>query len=138
MTQAPVPMLSRIPPPYAVAEVVGYIKGKSAIAVARHLGGRQRNWHGEAFWARGYAVSAVGCEAKQMRRYSRRQEQRETAGEEEDGACEAVVRTLPWQPLGLLTTVKPPALRGRHDYCATALRVLKALMRGVHHGSAYH
>ena len=79
-TKAHVPRLSRIPPPYAMAEVVGYIKGKSAIAVAQHLGGRKRNWHGEAFCARGYAVSTIGFEEKQMHRYSRRQEQRETAG----------------------------------------------------------
>src|SRR5262245_32167354 len=115
MTQAPVPMLSRIPPPYAVAEVVGYITGKSAIAVARHLGGRGCSGHGEVFSASGYAGSTVGCEAKQVCRYSRRQEQCETAGEEEDGACEAVLRTLRWRPLGLLTTRKPQALRGRND-----------------------
>ena len=80
MTKAHVPMLSRIPPQFAVAEVVGSSKGKTAIAVARQVGGRKRNWHGEAFCARGYAVSTIGFEEKQMHRYSRRQEQRETAG----------------------------------------------------------
>jgi putative transposase len=55
-------MLIRIPPKYAVAEVMGSIKGKSAIAVARQFGGRQRNFNGERFWARGYAGSTVGFE----------------------------------------------------------------------------
>ena len=49
------------------AEVVGYIKGKSAIAVARQFGGRQRNFNGERLWARGYAVSTVGFEEAQIR-----------------------------------------------------------------------
>jgi putative transposase len=49
MVQDHVHMLIRIPPKYAVAEVIGYIKGKSAIAVARQCGGRQRNFHGERF-----------------------------------------------------------------------------------------
>ena len=85
MVQDHVHMLIRIPPKYAVAEVVGYIKGKSAIAVARQFGGRKRNFNGEAFWARGYAVSTVGFEAEQIRRYIRSQEQLETEGEDEDG-----------------------------------------------------
>ena len=49
-----------IPPKYSVSNVVGYIKGKSAIAIARHFGGRERNFTGEVFWARGYFVSTVG------------------------------------------------------------------------------
>jgi putative transposase len=49
-------MLVRIPPKYAVAEVIGYVKGKSAIAVARQFSGRKRNFNGEQRWARGYAV----------------------------------------------------------------------------------
>ena len=53
MGQDHVHMLMRIPPKYSVAEVVGYLKGKSAIAVARQFGGRKRNFNGETFWARG-------------------------------------------------------------------------------------
>ena len=53
-------MCISIPPKYAVSTVVGYIKGKSAIQVARQFGGRQRNFTGESFWARGYFVSTVG------------------------------------------------------------------------------
>jgi putative transposase len=85
MVQDHVHRLIRIPPKYSVAEVIGYIKGKSAIAVARHFGGRKRNFYGETFWARGYAVSTVGFEEEQIRRYIRSQEQLETDGEDEDG-----------------------------------------------------
>ena len=60
MVQDHVHMLIAIPPKYSVSEVIGYIKGKSAIAVARQFGGRKRNFNGEKFWARGYAVSTVG------------------------------------------------------------------------------
>jgi REP-associated tyrosine transposase len=49
-----------IPPKYAVSQVIGYIKGKSATAIARNFGGRTRNFTGENFWARGYFVSTVG------------------------------------------------------------------------------
>jgi putative transposase len=49
-----------IPPKYAVAQVVGYIKGKSAIHIARTYTGRRRNFVGQHFWARGYFVSTVG------------------------------------------------------------------------------
>jgi len=75
MMQDHVHMLIKIPPKYAVAEVVGYIKGKSAIAVARQFGGRQKNFNGERLWARGYAVSTVGFEEAQVRAYIRQQEQ---------------------------------------------------------------
>ena len=65
MVQDQVHRLIRIPAKYSVAEVVGCSKGKSAIAVARQCGGRKRNFHGEAFRARGYAVSTVGFEEEQ-------------------------------------------------------------------------
>jgi putative transposase len=85
MVQDHVHMLIRIPPKYAVAEVIGYIKGKSAIAVARQFGGRQRNFHGERFWARGYAVSTVGFEEEQIRAYIKHQEQLDVQGSDEPG-----------------------------------------------------
>jgi putative transposase len=85
MVQDHVHMLIRIPPKYAVAEVIGYIKGKSAIAVARQFAGRQRNFHGERFWARGYAVSTVGFEEEQIRAYIKRQEQLDAEGSDESG-----------------------------------------------------
>ena len=68
-------MLLSIPPKYAVAQVVGYIKGKSAIHIARTAGGRQRNFTGEHFWARGYFVSTVGRDEKAIREYIQRQEE---------------------------------------------------------------
>src|SRR5262245_33514800 len=114
MVQDHVHMLIRIPPTYAVAAVLGYIKSKSAIAVARQFGGRQRNFHGERFWARGYAVSTVGFEEEQIRASSKHQEQLDAQGSDEPGEF-SLRNNEPWQPLGLLTTVKPPALRGRYD-----------------------
>lgn len=68
-------MLIKIPPKYAVSEVIGYPKGKSAIAVARQFSGRKRNFNGEKFWARGYAVSTVGFEQEAVRNYIRHQEE---------------------------------------------------------------
>ncbi len=62
MVQDHIHMLIAIPPKYSVSQVVGYIKGKSAIAVARQFSGKKRNFNGESFWARGYAVSTVGYE----------------------------------------------------------------------------
>lgn len=67
-------MLLSIPPKYAVAQVVGYLKGKSAIHIARTYGGRERNFVGEHFWARGYFVSTVGRDEEAVRRYIREQE----------------------------------------------------------------
>jgi len=99
-----------------VADVVGSLQGTSALAVARQCGGRQRHGNGETFWARGYAVSTVGCVEEHLRRESRNQEQLDIQGREEDGDFEESLRMVIWQPLGLLTTVKPPALRERHDF----------------------
>jgi putative transposase len=67
-------MMIAIPPKYAVSQVVGYIKGKSAIHVARVYGERRRNFVGQHFWARGYFVSTVGRDEKVIRDYFRSQE----------------------------------------------------------------
>jgi putative transposase len=67
-------MCLSIPPKYAVANVVGYMKGKSAINIARQFGGRKRNFTGEVFWARGYFVSTVGLDEDMVRAYIRDQE----------------------------------------------------------------
>ncbi len=67
-------MLLSIPPKYRVSEVVGFIKGKSAIHIARTYAGRQRNFTGEVFWARGYFVSTVGRDEQMIREYIRNQE----------------------------------------------------------------
>ena len=70
-----VQMLIAIPPKYAVSQVIGYIKGKSAIHIARTYAERRRNFVGQHFWARGYFVSTVGRDEAQIRDYIRRQEQ---------------------------------------------------------------
>ena len=67
-------MLISIPPKYAVSSVVGYIKGKSAIYIARTYGERKRNFVGQHFWARGYFVSTVGRDEVMIRDYIRHQE----------------------------------------------------------------
>jgi REP-associated tyrosine transposase len=67
-------MLISIPPKYAVAHVVGFIKGKSAIHIARTFMDRRRNFVGQHFWARGYFVSTVGRDEAVIRRYIREQE----------------------------------------------------------------
>lgn len=68
-------MCVSIPPKYAVSNVVGYMKGKSAITIARQFGGRKRNFAGEEFWARGYYVSTVGLDEATVRAYIRNQEE---------------------------------------------------------------
>jgi putative transposase len=68
-------MMISIPPKYSVAQVIGYIKGKSAIHIARTFGERKRNFVGQHFWARGYFVSTVGRDEGVIREYIRRQEQ---------------------------------------------------------------
>src|SRR5438094_1129324 len=68
-------MMISIPPKYAVSQVIGYIKGKSAIHLARVYGERKRNFVGQHFWARGFFVSTVGRDEEVVREYIRKQEQ---------------------------------------------------------------
>jgi putative transposase len=68
-------MMISIPPKYSVSQVVGFIKGKSAIHVARTYGERKRNFVGQHFWARGYFVSTVGRDEAAIREYIKNQEQ---------------------------------------------------------------
>ena len=67
-------MLVSIPPKYSVAQVIGYIKGKSAIHIAREFEGRARNFVGQHFWARGYFVSTLGRDERAIRAYIQQQE----------------------------------------------------------------
>jgi putative transposase len=67
-------MMISIPPKHAVSQVVGYIKGKSAIHIARQYSERKRNFIGQHFWARGYFVSTVGRDEEVIREYIRHQE----------------------------------------------------------------
>ena len=67
-------MMMSIPPKYSVAQVIGYLKGKSAIHIAREFAGRSRNFVGQHFWARGYFVSTVGRDERVIREYIQQQE----------------------------------------------------------------
>ena len=67
-------MMISIPPKYAVSQVAGFIKGKSAIHIARTYLGRKRNYVGQHFWARGYFASTVGRDEQVIREYIRHQE----------------------------------------------------------------
>ena len=68
-------MMISIPPKYAVSQVIGFIKGKSAIHLARVYGERKRSFVGQHFWARGYFVSTVGRDETVIREYIKKQEQ---------------------------------------------------------------
>ena len=68
-------VLISIPPKYAVSQVVGFIKGKSAIHIARNYMGHRKNFIGQHFWARGYFVSTVGRDEAIVREYIKKQEQ---------------------------------------------------------------
>jgi putative transposase len=67
-------ILLSIPPKYSVAQIVGFIKGKSAIQIARNFQGRKKNFIGQTFWARGYYVSTVGKDEDAVRAYIQHQE----------------------------------------------------------------
>jgi len=67
-------MLIEIPPKCSVSQVVGFIKGKSAIAIARNFMGRKKNFTGQQFWARGYYVSTVGRNEEAIKQYIQQQE----------------------------------------------------------------
>jgi putative transposase len=71
-----------IPPKYSVANTVGFLKGKSAIRIYREFLGRERNFTGLHFWARGYCVSTIGLDEQVIRAYIRNQEQEEKRQEE--------------------------------------------------------
>ena len=68
-------MLIAIPPKYSVSQVIGFIKGKSAIHLARVYGERKKNYAGQHFWARGFFVSTVGRDEQAIREYINKQEE---------------------------------------------------------------
>ncbi len=70
-------MLIAIPPKYAVSQVIGYIKGKSAIHLARVYGENRRNFVGQHFWARGYFVSTIGRDEAAIKQYIRKQQEQD-------------------------------------------------------------
>ncbi len=109
-------MMISIPPKYSVAQVVGFIKGKSAIHIARMYMEKKRNYVGQLFWARGYFASTVGRDEQVIREYIRNQEK-------EDGRVDQLEVNVSCPLGGLkgvsplcrferLTKLKPPALPG--------------------------
>src|SRR6516162_5539135 len=106
-------MMIAIPPKYAVSQVIGYIKGKSAIHLARVYGEKKRNFVGQHFWARGYFVSTVGRDEEVIREYIRAQEK-------EDSRLEGLKlprgHTLPsiswWQTTAGRHTLSRPSAAG--------------------------
>src|SRR5207248_10202415 len=116
-----------------VASVIGFLKGQSAIAIARQFSGRERNFTGEHFWARGYAVSTVGFELEQVRAYIRDQQSADEEGrferksQRQHALAKTYVVRLTAFEAALL--IKPPALPGVSD-CPEA----QTCQRGpVHH-----
>ena len=67
-------MMMSIPPKYTVAQIIDFIKCKSAIQIARNFVGRKKNFTGQHFWARGYHVSTVGRDEEAIRKYIKEQE----------------------------------------------------------------
>ena len=93
-------MLISIPPKYSVSQIVGYIKGKSAITIARQYGGKRKNFVRQHFWAGGYYVSTVGREEATVRQYIQRQEV-------EDQRIEQLRLTDEWEVQAALSVSAP-------------------------------
>ncbi len=75
LTSDHVHMMMSIPPKYAVAQIIGFIKGKSAIKIARNVVGRKKNFVGQHFWARGYHVSTIDRDEEAIRKDIKEQEE---------------------------------------------------------------
>ena len=111
-------MLVSIPPKYSVAQVIGYMKGKSAIHIAREFAGRSRSFVGQHFWARGYFVSTLGRDERAIRAYIRAQKQEDRRQEQlrlDETATRRVAQVAAqWpRPAALSgSQLKPPALPG--------------------------
>jgi putative transposase len=107
-----VPIGIEVPPKHAVASVMGLLKGKSAMAIARQCGGHERNVSGEHLWARGSAVSTVGFALAQVKASIRDQNT-----SDDDGRFEAVCVGR-WHPAAFEAArlIKPPARRGVSDF----------------------
>ena len=107
-------MLLSIPPKHAVSQVVGYIKGKSAIHMARVYGERKRNFVGQHFWARGFFVNTVGRDEEAIRAYIRNQEKEDQRLEQIESLA-LKNATFRWrQPQGGASATPPTALSGSH------------------------
>ena len=107
-------MCISIPPKFAVSSVIGYIKGKSAISIARNFTARKRNFTGERFWARGYYVSTVGLDEESVRKYIRDQDAEDARLDQLNWNSDELVpfRGLMICPPWGANSNKPPALPG--------------------------
>src|SRR5262249_8498755 len=123
-------MLISIPPKYAVSQVIGFIKGKSAIHLARVYGERKRNFVGQHFWARGYFVSTVGRDTEVIRDYIRKQEEEDMRLDQMNlwrcrspsgGHKQPGPRQRSHSRFERLTDSKPPALPGDAYFPGTSL-----------------
>ena len=122
-------MLLSIPPKYAVSQVVGFIKGKSAIHMARVYGERKRNFVGQHFWARGFFVNTVGRDEEAIRAYIRNQEKEDQRLEQMNlwrrkaalGGSKFKGPRQPFLPLRAAPILKPPALPGDTYLFATLI-----------------
>lgn len=111
-------MMLSIPPKHSVSQIMGYIKGKSAIHIARAYGGKKRNFVGENFWAREFFVSIVGRDEEVIRRYIQEQEKEDQRADQlglwKQGAARRAARGPGGRPAasGGLRYLNPPALPG--------------------------
>ena len=115
LREDPVHMLISIPPQLAVSSVIGFIKGKSAIYIARNFSGRRRNFTGENFWARGFYVTTVGLDEDSVRDYIKHQEK-------EDQRVDQFQTALSGSRY-----FKPPALSGVHDFLERSEQPIKII-----------
>lgn len=73
-------LILSIPPKYSISEIMGYLKGKTAIRLFEHQKELSRRYWGKHLWARGYCVSTVGLDEEKIRKYVKWQQQREQMG----------------------------------------------------------
>ncbi len=78
-----VPVVAVIPPKYAVSEVMGYLKGKTAIRLFQRYKQLGKQYWGRHLWSRGYCVSTVGLDEEKIRKYVLWQEQKDKEAEQQ-------------------------------------------------------
>ena len=66
-------MLIEIPPKYSVAQIMGFLKGKSSLMIFDRYANLKYKYGNRHFWARGYYVDTVGRNKKQIAEYIRNQ-----------------------------------------------------------------
>jgi putative transposase len=110
-------LLISIPPKYSVAEVIGYLKGKSSIWIAQNIERKLRNFLGHKFWAGGYFVSTVGRDEEMIRSYIKNQEMADIA------LGKARERRIRDESLKPLNEVQPVKIRSGQSSSKQAVRI---------------